>query len=43
MPAKVGINHVDLQENVFRLCIHGYNYPAGILLHEQTQISQSCL
>ena len=29
--AKVGINLVDLLENVFHLCMHGCNYPAGIV------------
>ena len=34
-----GLNLVDLPENVFHLCMHGYNYPARIVcLHEQTQI-----
>ena len=30
-PAKVGINLLDLLENAFYLCIHGSNYPAGIV------------
>ena len=30
-----------LLKNVFHLCMHGCNYPAGIMLHEQTQIVAS--
>ena len=26
------------REYVFPLCMHGYNYPAELCLHEQTQI-----
>ena len=27
---KVGINLLDKLENIFHLCMHGCNYPAGI-------------
>ena len=32
MPAKKGLNLVDLLENVFHLCVCGYSYRGGIML-----------
>ena len=29
---KLGLSLVDLLENVFRLCMHRCNHPAGIML-----------